>query len=202
MAHKEAASFLEAVLFARLALVNFDRFFKGLDVFLAFRNWVVSKACVGQANLCLGSGRANRLRHRSVREKNVVRHVQDFRLLKLQARGHPADVAAKDARHLVNGKEVLHAVRELPYDKVCVLRGPVTDVAVSPAALALKFQRQIPVVKGKPRRDVFCQKLVDEAVVKVQALLVGRSVDCVSAAVGAVAHDARPRDAKAVVGNL
>ena len=139
VAHKEAASFLEAVLFARLALVNFDRFFKGLDVFLAFRNWVVSKACVGQANLCLGSGRANRLRHRSVREKNVVRHVQDFRLLKLQARGHPADVAAKDARHLVNGKEVLHAVRELPYDKVCVLRGPVTDVAVSPAALSLKL---------------------------------------------------------------
>ena len=155
MAHEKAAPFLEAVLFARLALVNLNRFFKGLDVFLAFRGRVVAKACVGQANLCLGSGRANRLRHRSVRKKNVVRDVQDFRLLELQARRHPANVAAKDARHFVNGKKVLDAVGKFPYDKVRVLRGPVTDVAVPPAALSLQFKRQVPVVKGKPRCDLF-----------------------------------------------
>ena len=104
-----------------------------------------------------------------------------------------AERVAVERRHvgLVDRYPVLDAVGVPRADQGGVLGEGLDGVAVEPAAVVLEGLREVPVVERHHRRHARVEQAVDEAVVEVEALLVGHAAP-------AWQHP-RPRDREPVV---
>jgi hypothetical protein len=98
-------------------------------------------------------------------------------------------VERRDVR-LVDRDPVLDPVGVPLPDQGGVLGEGLDGLAVEPAAVVLEGLRQVPVVQRHHRLDAGGEQPVDEAVVEVQALLVGLAA--------ALRQHARPRDGEPV----
>ena len=90
-------------------------------------------------------------------------------------RVEPQNVAG--AEHdvgLVDGGEALHPIGEAPPDDRRVVAEAQRRVAAAPAAGLLQRQRQVEMVETRPGLDARGQKPVDETIVEVEALGIGR----------------------------
>src|SRR5262249_26929868 len=150
---------------------------------------------------------ANRLNRESVAEHRVMTHLVELCVRKPQSWSSPEMygfaatdldveplVAAFDERtKLIDGKEVPHAITELPGDVACVVGEGVRGVLRLPAAvLVLEDLRQIPMIERGERFDAGRLQFVDQAAVEVDTLRVGLTP--------AFREDARPRDGEPIRG--
>ena len=79
---------------------------------------------------------------------------------------------------------MLDAIAERVGDHGRVVAEIFGEVAIRPSAGVLERLRQIPMIERHPRLDVAREHLVDDAPVKVEALLINLTL--------AAGHDARP----------
>ncbi|GAA2165038.1 hypothetical protein GCM10010403_48700 [Glycomyces rutgersensis] len=139
----------------------------------------------------LGPDAAQRLDGEAVREVEVVHGRERGGGLGAARRVVAVAVAeVRRAPRLVEGPPGVDAVGEAGADDRGVVAEALGGLALGPAAAVLKGLREVPVVERRHRLDAGLDELVDEPVVEVEALGVGRS--------GAVGLDARPGDGEAV----
>ena len=98
-----------------------------------------------------------------------------------------------ESRALVEREEALHPVAELVGDMAGVIRERLGGVAGFPAAAILQRLRQVPVIKRRERRDAVGDELVEQAIVEVEPLRIGRA--------GALRKYSRPRDREPIGGH-
>ena len=150
----------------------------GGDVLGCFDDGAAGGGVFGEADLGAGFGvGADGLDAEAVGEHGVVANLGDDRRRELEA-GSVAAVAVADVdegAHLVEGHEVLDAVGEMLGDVAGVVGEGLGGVAGLPAALVFEGLREIPVEEGAVGLDAGGEELVDEAVVEVEALRVGRA---------------------------
>ncbi len=147
----------------------------------------------GEADFGAGFGvGADGLDAEAVGEDGVMANLIDAGGWKLEAGGVAAVFVADvdEGTHLVQGHEVLDAVGEMFGDVAGVVGEGFGGVAGLPAAFVFEGLGEVPVEERAVGLDVGGEELVDEAVVEVEALGVGRA--------GALREDARPGDGEAV----
>ena len=99
-----------------------------------------------------------------------------------------AEHVAEDGENprLVERHPMLDAIAEVLRADGGIVAEVSRGVAIGPSAEVLEHLRKIPMIERDERLDVVLQQLIDDAIVKVDALLIGLAL--------AVRHDARPRE--------
>jgi hypothetical protein len=164
----------------------------GSDVLRCFDDGDAGARVFGKPNFCAGFGVCtDGLDSEAVSEYCVVSNLVDPSRWELEARSVAfCGVSADKGAHLVQRHEVLDAVGKMFGDVAGVVGERNRGVARLPAAFVFKRLREIPVIERAVGLNVGCKQFVDEAVVKVEALRIGRA--------RAHREDARPRNGEAV----
>src|SRR5262245_7819201 len=165
-----------------------------LDVLRSLDHRYTDVHVLSQADLCIFSSlRPNSLSSESVSEYRVMSCLVEAIWRQLHARRMNAGAVTQldERTKLVDGKEVLHAIREMFSRIAGVIAKRFRRVARLPTAtIVLQWLRQIPVIQSGKGLDSVGQKFINESIVEIKTF----GVRCART----LREDARPGDRKAV----